>query len=176
MAVSLIAIDPGYATRGHGCACVCLRDEFLAAAWFQRSETFDARLCPHVDIVLWEKPQWDGRSKDGSMLIELTAAGATLAGLYAGQCGAQLVAQTPAKWKGSQHKPCMHANLWDALHIAEQALLGGEVTRRHIEAACEEGARERWKPGKSYYPGAWLVHNLLDAAAMAMVYVGRMAR
>jgi hypothetical protein len=59
----------------------------------------------------------------------------------------------------------------------EKALLGGDATRLVIEAAVEKGARERWKKGGSaYYSKNWTMHNVLDACALGLYYVGRMTK
>ena len=75
--------------------------------------------------------------------------------------------------------------MWKALAPSERALLGGEATRKAIEAACLRGAKDRWsKPGATYYRarelpkvnGQKITHDMLDAAALALYALGRIGR
>jgi hypothetical protein len=177
---NLLSIDPGYAKSGKGCACAFFRDGAMHEHWFERPENWTVSkayaYALQIHTVLWEKPQCDGRTYavGHATMIELTAAGASLAGLYAGAFGAQLVALTPSASKGSVPKPVCHRRLWqDKLTADERLLLGGDATWRQIDLACEKGALARWKPGVSYYPGTWLTHNILDAVALGCGYLGR---
>jgi hypothetical protein len=176
--MNLLSIDPGYSKSGRGCACAAFRDGILAAHWFERPEQFGYHvggMC-WLDVILWERPQCDGRTwhVPPDVLIQLTAAGAELAGLYAGATGARLVSQTPTGSKGSVPKPIAHMRLLEALTDAEIAVLGGPPTMRHVREAVERGALDRWRPGKSYYPSTWLMHNILDAVALGAKYLGRL--
>lgn len=170
----ILAIDPGSAGRGNACV-KAYRHGGIAVAEFARAA--DGHFTD-VEVVVIERPQQDGRSygarpKD---LIDLAWSGALLAGVYVGQ-GARLVEYTPAQWKGSEPKPLMHKRLWAELGHPERALLGGAETERRIHEACLKGARDRWgKPGVQYYPRSWDGHNLLDAAALYAVYVGRLQK
>lgn len=179
---NLLSEDPGYAKSGKGCACALYLDDHLDSHWFERPEDFCVRgiasHLPHstrLDVVLWEKPQGDARTWHipPAVMIELTAAGASLAGLYAGAAGAKLITQTPTQSKGSNPKPICHARLWEALTPQERSTLGGDATWAQIDAACERGALARWAPGKTYYPASWLTHNILDAVALGAKYLGR---
>lgn len=170
----IIAIDPGYSKLGKGCACALTHDGVLKAVWFARPETHHA-VGVYVDTVVLEKPQWDGRDATAQVLIELTYAGALLAGLYAGADGAEVVALTPSAWKGSTPKPVHHGRLWDILTRDEQGILGGDRTGAAIQAAKEKGALNRWaRPGVTYYPKAFETHNILDAVALNMFHFGRL--
>lgn len=178
--INILAIDPGYAKGGKGCACAFFRDGILARTWFERHSTWchsSARAAtPGLRAVVWEKPQADGRTYAAgpAVMIDLTDAGASLAGLYAGYFGAQLVALTPSASKGNRPKPICHRELWTSvLTDTERALLGGDATWRQIEKACEKGALSRWNPKLDWYPRTWLLHNILDALALGCGYLGR---
>ena len=189
---NLIAIDPGYSLSGQGCACARLVEGELTDAWFARPTAEAWRLAhehncgnPALDVVVWECPQpREGRGRRGTgavatpaVLVQLTAAGATLAGLYAGAWGAaRVIARTPSAWKGTLPKPVQHSDLWDMLTEHEQHILGGERTHNAILKAREAGALKRWPPGRNFYAASWLTHNLLDAVALAMTEIGRMSR
>lgn len=176
----ILAIDPGVA--GAGNACALMRDGVLMGAWFERVDRVYATPLaglPGLDVVVIERPQQDERSRNATpaILMALAWEGALLAGAYAGRDGARIVEMTPHDWKGSEHKPQHHARLWEALAPAERVLLGGEATRKAIWAAREKGALNRWaRPGVTYYPRAFTTHNLLDAAALACHYAGRLPR
>jgi hypothetical protein len=177
-----LEIDPGYSAKGQGCAVALFDDGVLVNVWFERPENFspvfpmpDGKRVVAVSGLrraTYELPQQDKRSRSipPSVLILLTAAGASLGGLYAGAGGCPLYAETPSKWKGSQSKPIMHRELWLKLTPRERLILGGDETLKVIEAACRKGGLDRWgKPGAEYYPASCTVHNLLDAAAMNVV-------
>lgn len=173
-----LEIDPGYAKKGKGCAVALFDGGELVSAYFQRPEAFKATVhyFGWLRRVTYELPQQDKRSRSipPSVLIALTAAGASLGGLYAGAAGCPLFAETPSKWKGSQSKPIMHRELWLKLTPRERMILGGDATLKEIEAACRKGGLDRWgKPGAEYYPASFLTHNLLDAVAMNVVRSGR---
>lgn len=173
----IITIDPGV----HACAVAWLEQSHLQGTKFH-----DARndLLAFVDVgvshVVVERPEYQGIRTQSSRpqdLINLAWAGALLAGRIAGATGAHLIELAPSKWKGSEPKPVHHARMWVTLTEQEKALLGGDATGRVIQSAVEKGARERWKKGgAAYYPRTWTMHNILDAAALGLHYVGRMAK
>ena len=173
-----IYIDPGYSVRSGGCAVSVFEGFPLAHVFFMaRGRAAQRPPClADVQRVVWELPQMDDRSRSTppNVLIQLTAEGATLAGTIAGWTG-NIVARTPSQWKGSSHKPSMHLRAWDVLTEPERRLLGGPPTLNRIEAAVEKGAADRWaRPGGSYYPITWNMHNLLDAVCMGLIDLGRM--
>lgn len=170
-----VAIDPGYAARGKGCAVAVLVDGKIAAVGFERPEAIDANaLSVCATDVVWECPQLDARTRTATgSVVQLAAVGGTLAGLYAGACGCRAVAVAPSQWKGSVAKPVHHARVWDALAFDERQALGGDTVRARIAEAQRAGALDRWsKPGAAYY-GTWTGHNLLDAVALGLWRVGR---
>jgi hypothetical protein len=177
---NIIAIDPGYAVESGGCACARFFHNELIHAWFVRPEELCADDIPLgvIDTVLWERPVHRVRDEQYShlpvgVLLELTAVGASLAGMYAaGRC--PIVAMKPHEWKRSRHKPPHHKALWRILTPSERAVLGGASTWAIIEAACRKGALARWKPGVNYYPSTFVTHNLLDAVALGCTYLKRM--
>jgi hypothetical protein len=175
----LISIDPGVA--GAGCACAAFNNETLEAVWFRRASRapgLSERLADPCDVVVVERPELQGRRTRSARpqdLMSLAWEGALLAGTYVGRDNATLVELTPRQWKGSVPKPICHARLWRVLSIAEQNILGGMATEIAIEKAVEKGALNAWgRPGVSYYPKAFTVHNLLDAAGIGCFYLGRL--
>ena len=182
-APSFVAIDPGYAKRGKGCAVAYFAAGHLAAAYFARASVWVSSRCPStgVDFVLVEQPQYEGGTNGRStrcnpaVLMQLGWEGALLAGLYAGAAGCSAIAKTPRQWKGSIQKPMHHAALWAVLTLGEHRVLGGDATGAAIDRACERGALDRWsKPGVEYYPAGFLMHNLLDAVALGCQHIGRL--
>jgi hypothetical protein len=174
----VLSIDPGSAGKGNALAYV--REGRLAEVWFERFDRKSYISCPyHFNYVVIERPQQDGRSRAARPedLMGLAWEGALLAGAYSCLNTAALVELTPTEWKGSEPKPQMHARLWKILTPAERLVLGGERTGIAIHKAREKGALDRWsKPGVAYYPRSFDTHNLLDAAALALVYGGRLAK
>lgn len=173
----IIAIDPGV----HACACAYLENGHLLGTTFtQFSTALDWIGSYKVTHVVVERPEYQGlrtQSARPGDLIALAWAGALLAGRIVGATGAHLVELPPSSWKGSEPKPVHHSRLWQTLTSEERALLGGDTTRDAIARAVDKGARERWKKGGSaYYPRAWAMHNILDAAALGVFYVGRMRK
>jgi hypothetical protein len=179
--MNIIPIDPGYAKKGEGCACAELVDGRLEGAWFLRPGDFRShhyeRHSP--DVIIWERPQHRARDTKYSAvppetLIALAIAGATLAGLYAGAYGAEVIEVHPSTWKGGLPKPVQHKALWDTLTDVERATFGdaqAAITRAILEA-IERGARDRWaKDGASYYPRGFAAHNLLDAVGIGKWYL-----
>jgi len=176
--MDLVAIDPGYAVRGKGCAIAMFVNSRLVATQFLRQgKRFLAEDVPldHVDEVIWECPQVDSRTVTSTpACVQLAAVGGTIAGLIAGAFGAQVFAVSPSDWKGSVPKPVHHKRLWDKLYPDEIELLGGAETLRQINDAVLKGAGERWKrSGGDYYPRSWLTHNLLDAVGIGLWRVPR---
>lgn len=172
---ALIAIDPGYAARGPGCAVAIFVGSRLSQAFFARPEKVRIAALKGVLEVVWECPQVDSRSRMSvPAIVQLAAVGGTLAGMYAGACSSRAVPVSPSEWKGATPKPVHHLRLWRALRVAEHDLLGGVDTELAIEAACRKGALDRWgKPGASYYPSTWWTHNLLDAVGIGLWRIGR---
>ena len=166
----LVAIDPGYARRGRGCAVAIFTGRALTCVYFERAETITrSSLAVGASEIVWECPQCDARSRTiAPTLIELTAAGALLAGMFAGACGCRAVAVMPRDWKGSLAKPVAHSRMWARLDTVERELLGGNATAARIEAAKRAGALDRWARSGGEYYGAWLGHNLLDASGLGM--------
>ena len=173
--MSLIAIDPGFTKRGRGCAVAMFEDRHVHRVLFARPETVDRDDLNHaVDIVAWEIPQIDARTRVSTpSVVQLAAVGGTLAGMYAAANDARIVAVTPREWKGSIAKPIAHYRLWNHLEDYERALLGGTDTEREIDRARRRGALDRWaKPGAAYYPASFETHNLLDAVGIGRYVLG----
>lgn len=172
----VIAIDPGYAKPGKGCACVRIGDGPLLS-WFVRSKDLvGSPPPPRCDAVVWEQPQADGRTwhVPPAMIIQLTSEGATVAGYYAARTGAVILVATPSSSKGSVPKPIAHMRMWRVLTDDERAALGGAKTFAAIDQAVERGATRRWPAGYSAYPATYLEHNILDAAALGLQTIGRL--
>ncbi len=117
---------------------------------------------------------------DPDDLFRATAAGFLLAGRIT---GGDVRAVTPREWKGQTPKPAHHKRLWAALTPAERELLGGAPTLAAIAAACQRGAKDRWrKPGARYYRaselptvrGVKITHDILDASALNLYDSGRL--
>lgn len=159
-----------------------------------------------VNQVVVERPVFQGarslnaRPQD---LMALAWEGALLAGAFAGRDACPIYELPPSDvtdkrcplhgkgpapgcavactcergWKGSEQKPIHHGRLWRVLTPSERTVLGGRATEKHIEAAKEKGALDRWsRPGVSYYPRAFTTHNLLDATAMGKYFLGELER
>jgi hypothetical protein len=173
----IIAIDPGYAASGQGCALAHYDHARLRAVWFERPESRALRAIAGVTRVIWECPQVDSRTRVSTpQIVQLAAVGASLAGLYAGSLGAGLEAIEPRSWKGAQPKPAQHLRLWSALSYAERAVLGGDDTHALIMAAARKGAMDRWSHSGASYYGSHAEHNLLDAAGIGLWACGRMSK
>ncbi len=174
----LFAIDPGVKT----CATALARSSQLVC--IASMPSFMAPLIGRHCAVIWERPQADGRGAPVDDLIALTHAGADLARAVAGR-DMGIRAVTPRQWKGSVPKPVHHGRLLDVLLGAELDLLGGHtVIRAAVEAAARRGAADGWrKPGATYYrarelptvDGVKITHDLLDAVALLMFGLGRLA-
>jgi hypothetical protein len=172
----LVAIDPGYAVRDNGCAVAVIDGGLLVSARFLRPEHASSEdLCVGASLVVWECPQVDARTRVSTPhVVRLAAVGGTLAGMYAGACGARCEPVAPSTWKGSAPKPVHHARLWESLYESERILLGGQPTWDRIHEARIAGAKERWaKSGAQYYARGWTLHNLLDAVGIGMWRIGR---
>lgn len=188
----VIAIDPGYASDGEGCACAYFGENGrVCGTWFMRPREAYTLFAPlpemsvlghrlaHTGVVVVEQPQQDGRTYGipPEVLAKLSWDGALLAGLYAGRACCEVRAYTPSQWKGSLAKAAHHSLMWKVLTEDERVDLGGDATWRVIDAACERGALARWKPRKDYYyPKDWATHNLLDAVALGLTHLGRMKK
>jgi len=173
---AVLCIDPGYSKRGEGCACALAVGGTVQSVWYERSSTAVRLKLPALDAVVVEKPQQDKRSRGipPEVLIELTWEGCAVGARYAGMHDCRLLGATPSRWKGSTPKPVQHYHVWQALSESERAMLGGYDARIEIEKACERGALDRWsKPGVSYYPRGFTLHNLLDAVCMCIAQAGR---
>jgi hypothetical protein len=173
---ALVAIDPGFARRGKGCAVAVFAGQTLVRACFERPESVRPEsLRVGATHVVWECPQVDARTRTSApAVIQLAAVGGMLAGMFAGACGCHAEPVAPLAWKGSTPKPVHHGRMWAQLSDDERRVLGGADTLKQIEAAKRRGALDRWgKPGAAYYPAAWLVHNLLDAVGLGLWRLGR---
>lgn len=181
-ASTLVAIDPGSAGRGSAWAAFDARG-VLRAVGFATAGTAAvviAQLGPSAAArIVVERPAYQGARSRGAHvgdLINLAWDGAALAYLLAGRLRGDVTERTPAQWKGSEPKPRQHARAWRLLTYAERDVLGGDATHLAIERATERGALDRWKkPGVTYYPRAFIAHNLLDAVALGLVTLGRYA-
>lgn len=176
----MIAIDPGFAVRGRGCACAWFRDGRLVRTWFARPEAFCiAGGIDGIRSVVWECPQVDRRTRASTpAIVQLAAVGGTLAGLYAGYAGARVEPVSPSAWKGSEPKPVCHWRLWAKLDDREREEVAGaagpERIAAAIDAARRKGALDRWsRDGASYYPASFAKHNLLDAVGIGAWKAGR---
>ncbi len=166
----MISIDPGADT----CACVSFAHGVIMHAEFSMAPE------AHVpSVVVVERMQADERTRhvDVRHVLACQWNGALCAGYLAGRYGAEVTWYTPTEWKGSEPKPVQHARLWAALSEAERAVFGGHATLAAIERAVEKGAGRRWRiAGAECYPRSFVTHNLLDAAALGLVHVGRMEK
>jgi len=176
--MNFIAIDPGYAARGKGSAVARFARCRLMCVCFARPETVrvgDLLQADDISTVVWECPQVDSRTRTSvPAIVQLAAVGGTLAGLYAGANNAVVVPVTPSQWKGTVPKPVHHWRMWMRLQDDERTLLGGAETERAIDAARRKGARDRWgKPGASYYPSSFHMHNLLDAVGIGKWWIAQ---
>lgn len=171
------AIDPGV----HACACAWARDTHTGPRLY-RVHFAPAGSCSGTyvcnfetpDLVVVERPEYQGARSDAARTqdtIDLTWAGAQAA--YS--VGVPVIELTPHEWKGSEQKPPHHLRLWeDCLTDAERKLFPADTGTRIMKAA-EKCALHPGKPGADYYGKGkgHEVHNLLDAAALALTFVGR---
>ena len=181
---AVIAIDPGYAKRDHGCACAYGTESLgLCDVWFER-RTDRPRDIPILTDVAVEMPQQDERSRaiPPAVLMALSWEGAALAYRYAAKPNARIHELTPSEWKGSEPKPAQHARLLkvlgeeelDAIAVSRGAFARAADVRAYVLAALDKGARDRWrKRGVEYYPARSITHNLLDAVAIWATIMGR---
>jgi hypothetical protein len=179
---SLLAIDPGYAKRGPGCACAMFVDHRLTSLWYERPS--GPRPFPAWPAaVVWElpevRPREDVSPSKANTLVRLAAEGALLAGLYAAARGAEVRAATPAEWKGSKAKPVHHGRVLAELDEAELDVVVdvcGADTVERVQAAKRAGGLDRWaKAGAAYY-GRWDGHNALDAVGLGLWQLQRLPR
>jgi hypothetical protein len=170
-ATSLLAIDP---------------DVHPACAWFQRGRLVHAT-CTNtpggagLDAIVVEILVYRGAVDGPRMpdLIRMARAGDRAVGhaLANAEPACEIFEYTPAEWKGSEPKPMCHVRLWNVLDESEKAILGGDKTRQMIDLALHKGASSRWsQSGGSYYPKAYATADLLDAAALGCVHLGRLAK
>lgn len=176
MSYQLTSIDPGVKS----CAVARWRGDTLK--WVASWPAGEMPSAGEPGRVVWELPQADGRSIPADDLIALTAAGADLARAFAGVDG-EVVRYQPRQWKGSTPKPVHHARMWEALTDAERHVIGGAMTASAIWAACERGARARWRKHHNHHysdrelptvDGTKITHDLLDAVALGLYDLGRM--
>ena len=171
----ILSIDAGHAFGGN--ACTLLDPSYgLQSVWFERFTGGPLKLEAHQDVVLVEKPEYQGARSDMARtqdLINLSWSGALLAGAYAARHRARLVELTPSEWKGQEHKAEMHSRLWSILDASERQVLGGDKTKAQIDSTLNKWIARR-KKGRVDYPASFKTHNLLDAAALGCVWLGRM--
>jgi hypothetical protein len=171
------SIDPG--SKSCAVACSDRNDQLI---WVGAVEPPELRpRGPGCECVIIERPEANGRATPPDDLIAITAAGFFLAGLIA---GGPVRSVTPREWKGQVPKPAHHRRLWEALSAAERELLGGAATLAAITAACQRGAKDRWrKPGATYYRASELptvrrttkiTHDILDTSALNLYDSGRL--
>lgn len=158
--VTLVAIDPGV----HQSAVAVLVGHSLIWAGMVDSHALPS--AKEADLVVWEKPQLDSRSRTVvPTILELAVSGAMLAARYGCLCRCPVEPVTPTQWKGSIPKPVHHQRLLQGLSEEEVSLLPKD-SKEQVQAACVRGAKERWsKPGAVYYR-SWKGHNVLDAVAL----------
>lgn len=183
----ILAIDPGVRADlrrrrdpidPRVCACAWVSHERLIDAYFAApGAPFEGRRAPlcRPEIILVERPEYQGARTDAANTadtIALAWSGAQAAYLASGATGAPVQEATPGEWKGSEAKPPQHLRLWeDCLTADEKKLFSADMGMRIMKAA-EKYALQPGKPGVSYY-GRWGGHNLLDAAALGLAFVGR---
>lgn len=183
MTDALLAIDPGVAGGGNAWAWFAAGGALHSVGFAKRPDGAAVWAgAPGVigapARVVVERPEYQGGRTQGAHagdLISLAWSGAALAYYVAGHLVCPVIERAPSQWKGSQHKPQMHARLWGALTHKEREILGGAATWATIDRAVEKGALDRWKnPGGSYYPRAFKTHNILDAVALGAIEIARM--
>lgn len=175
---NILAIDPGggmtAASKNPGPACAYFAQGELVAAHFDYWPTGAG-----LDAVVVEDLHFRGAVDVPRLpaLLAMFRAGMLAAGHASGHGGAPVTLLKPKDWKGEEPKPVMHQRLWRELTHTECKVLGGTATGQAIYAAVERGALNRWsKPGASYYPAGFKTHNLLDAAALGCVFLGRLEK
>lgn len=171
--MNILTIDPGAKECAFAYFAAWGGSVHLAKAWFGTVPDYG---CP--DVVVVEAMQLDSRSRalDLRHVLACQANGHRAAGWAEGR-GARFVALTPTEWKGSEQKPVQHARAWSCLSGEERHQLGGDATGARIEDAVRKGALRRWAiSGVECYPSTWKIHNLLDAACLGLIYVGRMEK
>jgi len=167
----ILAIDPGVRL----CSMAIAEDEVLRAVYQNEARYARSALSRIPDLVIVERPEYQGARSDAARTQDLIAL--AWAGAHAAYCvGAPQVREmTPSEWKGSEAKPPQHLRLWeDCLTPAERKLFSADTGMRIMKAA-EKCALHPGRPGADYYGRARgsEVHNLLDATAMLMKFVGR---
>jgi len=124
-------------------------------------------------LVIVERPDYQGARSDAARtqdLLALSWAGARAA--YS--IGAPVEEYTPREWKGSEAKPPQHLRMWEDTLSDDERKLFPPGTGKLIMKAAEKYAL-RPQPGAACYGRGRgsEVHNLLDAAAFLLAYVGR---
>lgn len=162
----IVAIDPGVTRSAY--AAFDERGRLLSVA-------FAAPPCEGVDLVVVERPGYHGARSNAARtqdLIALAWEGAAAAYRF----GAPVIELSASGWNHSLPKPVVHSRMWKVLTDAERETLGGDATAARIERAVTKGAAKRWATGGKgghWYPASFAGHNLLDAAAIGCVYLGR---
>lgn len=163
-----LAIDSGVLP-----ACAHFRVGELIRAAFDPRPTGQG--CDWIVVEQWQFRGAADLTRSAKLIRMMT--GGLLAAGHASAWGAPVTLLTPREWKGTEPKPAQHARMWAVLSPAERAVLGGDATRATIEKAIEKGALSRWTiSGAECYPSRWTTHNLLDAAALGLVLLGRLEK
>lgn len=163
----IYAIDPGVAL----CAVARIFSSRLDAVWYEAPEGFQNLDFSEALLVVVERPEYQGARSDAARtqdLMALSWAGARAA--YS--LGVEVREVTPREWKGSTPKPVHHMRLWEDCLTEDERKLFAPDTGKRIMAAARKCALSPGRPGASYY-GKWDGHNLLDAAALGLAFVGR---
>lgn len=167
----ILAIDPGVEL----CACAWFDDACLRRIEFHAAHKVRGACSRIPDLVVVERPEYQGARSDAARtqdLLALSWAGAKAA--Y--RVGAPEVREvTPSEWKGSEAKPPQHARMWTMCLTDDEKKLFPADTGKRIMTAARKYALHPGRPGAEYYgrgKGSE-VHNLLDAAALGLAYVGR---
>lgn len=178
MSDALLAIDPGV----KACATATFVEGVLRFVGMYGPDD-KAPWCSRAVVEIPERVNVAGVQPDD--LIRVAVAGARMAERCVRGAPGTVLEVRPAEWKGSVPKPICHSRMWAKLDDSEIDLLGGMKTGYAIKLACDRGAADRWKKdGKRYYrarelstvDGTKITHDILDAVALGMWYVGRYAR
>lgn len=174
----LASIDPG----AEECAMACWDSAELTSVLWVSARDWGA---PKALVCVVEVPQDDGRTGPVGDIIRL-ARSATRLGARTARV--KLIEVEPREWKQSVPKAVCHSRAWPALSDAERDMLGGDATAAAISKACDRGAAARWKPHHNHYyrdrelpyvggrGGLKITHDILDAAALGLWYLGRLGK